>query len=1080
MAPPPFDLALQLRQHGSAVRRLAMELLRDGAAADDAAQETWVRAVQHPPRHEDAVGGWLATIVHNVARKLRRSERRRLRREAVAAQLRASEVEDHSTAMAREELVHRLVTAVTSLDAPFREAIWQRYFEGLAPREIAAASGVPLATVKSRLQRGLGLLREKLGEREGTDWRAGLVAAFGWQEGVVGSGTAAATMWPGVLLMTAWMKSAAAVLVVVGAGFLWWSLREQAAPVPVVVVDAGKEASAVSASLGARLQEGASTSTPPVVERTAVEPGVAANPKNATLRGRCVDEHGVALAGCAVSLTGVVADKDRLDAWLEEHQIPPAWQDPAVQTTAADGAFSFAFAPPTPFRFSLRIRAQQFVGVNGDWQRLADEEVVDLGDIVMRHGIAVTCRVEDEQGHPRASARISVQNPLLGSSLLLRPQNFVSGQTDAEGRVSLDEALSAGTYMVTVADCEVVRPMLLTLTPESAAQVATVVVRPAPEMVKIVGTVVDDAGQPIAGAWVEAMDLRMVFPGISDRLGKFELKIRRDMARDGVQLAVRSRLREPLSPEQAVDWGTHGIVLQMQRGAELSVRLCDASGAPIERYAVRVLPLSSRSGQSGDTDVQARGPFVNGTATLPSVPIGRWLVWLEPPTGAVLPMVVAPIEILDHASKRIELRLARATRQLRLVDRSGAAVVGSKVRVVDAMGAEMGAFTQVAPAERFQRMTTSSTALLLEELTTDENGRASLQGQADRPLTLMIDGPGHPPKVQSGVSLTEGGELRVVVDRGGSVRGRVTPPEALTELRRLAGLPLEGAIPSAREQNLATVSVFGIGALQQRKALPIDAEGMFAGSGIVAGTFDLGVNIQHGQGYMFVRGAPIEIREGEVTEVVLDLTAMLPGVLSGTVTWNGAPLANENVRLDSASPVGRERPDFAQYAAWTDAQGHFELRCLPGSYTLSMSRPGRGNTLSLRTMAEAVVVRDQTTHHTFAIESGKIELTLLDAEGRPAMVGQVMANAENPPRGHQLARVDATGPFQADLEPGEYDLFVLPAGEAITRRMQAAPKGVPFDVNELMRKLRVQIGHASVVAGQTTTLELRLPAAARK
>ena len=92
---------------------------------------------------------------------------------------------------------------------------------------------------------------------------------WAWQEGVVGSGTAAATMWPGVLLMTAWMKSAAAVLVVLGAGFLWWSLREQAAPVSVVV-DAGKEASAVSAGVGAKAQEGALGAVLPVVERTAV------------------------------------------------------------------------------------------------------------------------------------------------------------------------------------------------------------------------------------------------------------------------------------------------------------------------------------------------------------------------------------------------------------------------------------------------------------------------------------------------------------------------------------------------------------------------------------------------------------------------------------------------------------------------------------------------------------------------------------------------------------------------------------------------------------------------------------------
>src|SRR6185503_5300852 len=78
-------------------------------------------------------------------------------------------------------LVQReLVSAVLELDEPYRSIVLLRYFEELPPREIAARTGIPLATVQSRLQRALARLRERL-DGEHQAWAALLLP---WARGL--------------------------------------------------------------------------------------------------------------------------------------------------------------------------------------------------------------------------------------------------------------------------------------------------------------------------------------------------------------------------------------------------------------------------------------------------------------------------------------------------------------------------------------------------------------------------------------------------------------------------------------------------------------------------------------------------------------------------------------------------------------------------------------------------------------------------------------------------------------------------------------------------------------------------------
>jgi RNA polymerase sigma-70 factor (ECF subfamily) len=175
-ASPPADLV----SHAAFVRRLAFHLLRRDADADDAAQETLARAIERPPRGGDGLKAWLAAVLRNVVSGGRRADVRRRRREEVAAR---PEGESGPDAAAGNAQILRVVAdAVASLDAPHREVVMLRHYEGLPPREIASRLGVPVETVKSRLRRAHQRLRERLDERRGGNvegWRSALAGFAG-------------------------------------------------------------------------------------------------------------------------------------------------------------------------------------------------------------------------------------------------------------------------------------------------------------------------------------------------------------------------------------------------------------------------------------------------------------------------------------------------------------------------------------------------------------------------------------------------------------------------------------------------------------------------------------------------------------------------------------------------------------------------------------------------------------------------------------------------------------------------------------------------------------------------------------
>jgi RNA polymerase sigma-70 factor (ECF subfamily) len=147
--------------HQEAVFRFAYLLLGDPDDAQDIAQESFLRAWKYLRRFDATrpLRPWLMSITANLARNRRRSAGRYF-----AALMRAfrdepvsEPAEDQST---RNIQARELWEAVQKLNVLDQQIVYLRYFLDLPVAETAEILKVPEGTVKSRLSRALGKLRD--------------------------------------------------------------------------------------------------------------------------------------------------------------------------------------------------------------------------------------------------------------------------------------------------------------------------------------------------------------------------------------------------------------------------------------------------------------------------------------------------------------------------------------------------------------------------------------------------------------------------------------------------------------------------------------------------------------------------------------------------------------------------------------------------------------------------------------------------------------------------------------------------------------------------------------------------------
>jgi len=147
-----------VRRHQSMVFSIALHFLSDRPAAEELAQDVFLQlhANLSTLKSEDHVKFWLRKVTAHRCIDYKRR--------CTVLQVSLDEVAEPSTPPRTGDpfLARKLRQVIASLPEKPRLVMILRYQEDMGPDEIAETLSMPVATVKSHLQRALVLLRQKV------------------------------------------------------------------------------------------------------------------------------------------------------------------------------------------------------------------------------------------------------------------------------------------------------------------------------------------------------------------------------------------------------------------------------------------------------------------------------------------------------------------------------------------------------------------------------------------------------------------------------------------------------------------------------------------------------------------------------------------------------------------------------------------------------------------------------------------------------------------------------------------------------------------------------------------------------
>ena len=155
-----------VRRFQGRVYGLALTILGDPGAAEDVAQEAFVRAWRHAAMYDPrrgAVSSWLLTIARNLALdRARLKGSRPVDPEFVVSLLERQTRDEAADITSRVATRERLRELLTGLPPPQRRALVLATYFGRTAKEIGELDGTPVGTVKTRVRDALLKLRTRL------------------------------------------------------------------------------------------------------------------------------------------------------------------------------------------------------------------------------------------------------------------------------------------------------------------------------------------------------------------------------------------------------------------------------------------------------------------------------------------------------------------------------------------------------------------------------------------------------------------------------------------------------------------------------------------------------------------------------------------------------------------------------------------------------------------------------------------------------------------------------------------------------------------------------------------------------
>jgi RNA polymerase sigma-70 factor (ECF subfamily) len=158
----PLGLEYLYDRHAAIVKSLGMKVVHNEAEAEDLLQEIfmeiWNRAAGYDPAKGKPLG-WIVTLARRRAidrlRKCQSHCRAEDRLRDEVEQQPDSWTTDPEEDFVMADIRETLRKLITALPEAQQQAINLAFYQGMSQREIAAHTGIPLGTIKTRLELGL-------------------------------------------------------------------------------------------------------------------------------------------------------------------------------------------------------------------------------------------------------------------------------------------------------------------------------------------------------------------------------------------------------------------------------------------------------------------------------------------------------------------------------------------------------------------------------------------------------------------------------------------------------------------------------------------------------------------------------------------------------------------------------------------------------------------------------------------------------------------------------------------------------------------------------------------------------------